>query len=216
MAESAPELTPQEQRFVEEFCKDRNQVRAALEAKLSTSYSAASNAAHRMLENPRIREAIKYVLRVQAKRLNMTVPDVVREWAILGKSDLDDYTVDGDGRVTVRPGVPRSALRAVKKVKQTRTEKLTGRGDRQELTVEIKTEIELHGKETSLSKLHEHFHGVLPGEVKQAGGIPIEYAIEFAEYLAAKRKGLPGVVPPSLPVVPDPGTAEPSLPLPGG
>lgn len=208
-------LTPQHQRFVEEYAKDRNGVRAALAAGLSPDYFPAATAARKLLKNAQIRSAIRFVLRTQARRLRTAVPDVVREWAILGKSDLDDYAVSADGSVTTKPGVPRSALRAVKKVKQTRTERLTGRGDNQELTVEVRTEIELHAKEGPLAKLFEHLHGVLPGEAtKQGGGIPIEHAIEFAEFLAAKRvrEGLRGVVPGGVPVVPEAGSAEPGVP----
>jgi hypothetical protein len=215
MAESAPDLTTQEQQFAEEYCKDRNQVRAALASGLSGTYFGAAQAARALLKKPQIRAAVKAVFRVQARRLKTEVPDVVREWAILGKSDLSDYAVTDGGEVTVRPGVPRSALRAVKKVRQTRTEKLTGPPGSQELTVEIRTEIELHGKEGPLSKLYEHLHGVLPGE-KQAtgtGGIPIEHAIKFAEYLATQPGGVvPPVVPGAVPVVPEAGEPEPGVP----
>lgn len=214
MAEPVPNLTPQQQTFVEEYCKDRNQVRAALAARLSESYFAAAQAARVLLKNPQIRSAIKAVLRVQARRLKMEVPDIAREWAILARSDLDDYEVTPEGRLTTRPGVPRSALRAVKKVKQTRTERLSGRGDAQVLTVEIHTEFELHAKEGPLAKLDERLHGVLPGEKPPAGGIPVEHAIEFAEYLARKRS-VPDVVPADVPVVPEDRPPEPGVPQPG-
>jgi phage terminase small subunit len=211
MAESVPDLTPQEQTFVEEYCKDKNQVRAALAAGLSPTYFGASQAARTLLKNPQIRDAVHAIFRTQARRLKTEVPDVLREWAILGTSDLTDYVVDDKGRVTTAPGVPRSALRAVKKVKQTRTEKLTGRGEAQELTVEVRTEIELHAKDGPLTKLYEHLHGALPGEqAKGGGGIPIEHAVEFAEFLAARR--LSGVVPSGVPVVPEDGAAEPGVP----
>lgn len=214
MAEPTPELTPQEQTFVEEYCKDRNAVRAALAAGLSDTYFAASVAASRLLKTVQIRAAVKYILRVQAKRLNMTVPDCVREWAILGKSDLDDYDVDADGRVVTRPGVPKSAMRAVKKVKRTRTERLTGRGDNQELTVEIRTEIELHGKEGPLAKLYEHLHGALPGEAK-AEGVSVEMLTRILASLGARQLqpgGTAGADTGGNAVDPQSGAAEPRVP----
>lgn len=188
MAEPVPPLSAQEQRFVEEFAKDKIQVRAALAAGLSGDYFAAAQAARLLLKKPQIRAAVKYVLKTQERRLRMGVPDVVREWAILGRSDLDDYQLTDDGRITTRPGVPRSALRAVKRVKVTRTERLTGRGDAQELTVEYRAEIELHAKEGPLAKLHEHLHGVLPGETKTE--IPVDVATRIlAEHRARIEPG---------------------------
>ena len=204
------DLTPEQQRFVEEYAKDKNQVRAALAAGLSESYFAAAQAARSLLKNPQIRASVRYVLRLQAKRLKTEVPDVVREWAILGKSDLDDYELTPDGRLTTRPGVPRSALRAVKKVKLTRTERLTGRGDGQELTVEHKAEIELHAKEGPLAKLYEHLHGVLPGEVK-AEGMSIADAIRLRDELA-RRGRVAGDVQQPVPVVPEAGAADGGVP----
>jgi phage terminase small subunit len=205
MAEPLPVLTPQEQTFVEEYAKDRNQVRAALAARLSESYFAAAQAARALLKKPQIRTAVKYVLKQQARRLKTEVPDVVREWAVLAKSDVTDYVVTGEGEVTVRPGVPRSALRAVKKVKQTRTERLSGAPGSQELTVEIRTEIELHAKEGPLGRLYEHLHGVLPGESPKE--IPVEVA---ARLLAlAGRTGVPAV---ADAVGAEPGAAEPRVP----
>ncbi len=212
MAESVPSLTPQQQQFVLEYCKDKNQVRAALAAGLSDDYFAASTAAKRLLKTVEIRTAIKAVFRVQAKRLKTEVPDIVREWAILGKSDLDDYEVDADGRLRTRPGVPRSALRAVKRVKQTRTERLTGRGDNQVLTVEIKTEIELHGKEGPLKDLYAHLHGVLPGEKKEQAAVEAVTALLATLGARQPQPVGTGATPASNPVVPESGAAEPGVP----
>lgn len=207
-------LTPQQQTFCEEYAKDKNGVRAALAAGLSPTYFGAATAAKNLLKNSQIRTAIRHILKIQAKRLKTEVPDVVREWALIGRADVTDYVTDGAGKLAVAPGVPKVALRAVKKVKQTKTERLKG----DELTVTTVTEIDLHDKLGALSKLFEHLHGVLPGEQQQGGGgggVPIEYAIEFAQFLAAKR-AVSGVVPGNVPVVPEDRPAEPSAPQPGG
>ena len=58
MAESAPDLTTQEQQFAEEYCKDRNQVRAALASGLSGTYFGAAQAARALLKKPQIRAAV--------------------------------------------------------------------------------------------------------------------------------------------------------------
>jgi phage terminase small subunit len=208
MAEPVPFLSDKELRFVEEYSKDRNGVRAALAAGVHTSYFHAAQAAHVLLKKPEIRSAIRKVWAVQAKRLRAEVPDIVREWAVVGTADVTDYAVDADGRVRSLPGVPKVALRAVKKVKQTRTEKLDRNNG---LTVEVKTEIELHDKLRALSDLYKHLHGALPGETAGSGTeMPVEYAAEFAEFLAAKR--LRGVVPADVPVVPETGGSAAGVP----
>lgn len=209
MPDSMPDLTPQEQTFAEEYAKDRNQVRAALAAGLSGTYFAAAQAARLLLKKPQIRKAVTHILRVQAKRLKTEVPDVVREWSVMGKSDITDYVVDADGKLDVAPGVPKAALRAVKKVKQTRTERLTGRGEDQQLTVEIRTELELHDKPAALAKLYEHLHGVLPGE--KAKEIPVEVAARLLALAGAHAAGT-GSAPGGDAVGAEPGSAEPGVP----
>jgi phage terminase small subunit len=180
MADLPVDVSAEHVRFCEEYCKDRNGTRAALAAGLASERIRAANVASELLRKPYIRDLVRRVFREQARRLKTGVPDLVREWAVLGKSDLTDYVVAADGRLDVAPGVPRSALRAVKKVKQTRTERLSG----ETLTVETKTEIELHGKEGPLAKLYEHLHGVLPGEGTNDDAARVLSAVDA--YLAAR------------------------------
>jgi hypothetical protein len=205
-----PEIAAEELRFVEEYVKDRNATRAALAAGLADSYFPAAVAASRLLRNEKVAAWVKHLFRLQARRLKTEVPDVVREWAVMGKSDVTDYVVDGEGRVTTAPGVPRIALRAVKKVKQLRTEKLHN----DVLTVETRTEIELHDKVTPLTKLYEHLHGVLPGEAAApAGGMTIDDAVRLRDELRRReRERLGGDVPGGVPVVPEGGAAGGGVP----
>jgi phage terminase small subunit len=209
-----PEISAAHLRFCEEYTKDRNATRAALAAGLSESYFSAADQASDLLKKPEIRIWVKHLFGVQARRLKTAVPDVVREWAILGKSDLTDYIVDQSGRVTVAPGVPRSALRAVKKVKQIRTTRLTGGGDT--LSEEVRTEIELHAKDGPLKALYDHLHGPLPGEDKTSG--TIELAATIAALIAARQPdagpagGAGETEPGSYPVVAEPGAAGAGVP----
>lgn len=216
MAESLlAALTEPEQRFVEEFCKDRNQVRAALAAGLSDSYFAAAQQARTLLKNPQIRTAVRRVFAVQARRLKTAAPDIVREWAAIATADLTDYEVGPGGRLTVAPGVPLFALRAVKKFKQTRTVRTTHRGG--ELEEEVRTEIELHDKLGALAKLYDHLHGALPAEQDKAG-VNVELAARLAALLAARQPqpGGGGVPPGGAAVAAEPGAAGGGVPQPGG
>jgi hypothetical protein len=56
----------------------------------------------------------------------------------------------------------------------------------------------------------------LPPPPPSSGSMPIELAIEFAEFLAARQRALSGGVPPELPVVPNSGAAEPGVSQPSG
>lgn len=212
-----PEISAEHLRFVEEYIKDRNIVRAALAAELSSTYQAAAEHGRQLLKKPEIRAWVRYVFNAQARRLKTAVPDVVREWAILGKSDLDDYVVGPDGRLTTAPGVPRSAMRAVKKFKQTRTERLSG----DSLTVETRTELELHDKGGPLRALYDHLHGPLPGESAD-GRIPAADILGqvAAEVLAAQSEsgaagGTAGQAEGGAAVDPEAGSAGAGLPQPG-
>lgn len=165
MAATMPPLTaiasliPTHVRFIEEYVKDHNAARAALAAGLSQTYGSAAVIAHKLLKTDKIRAAVRYLKNQQARRLQTSTPHIVREWAILGLSDITNYTVDDDGNVDVKAGVPRSALRAVKKVKVTRTVRKDGRGEGADTLEEVRTELELHDKITPLTKLYEHFEG---------------------------------------------------------
>jgi hypothetical protein len=213
-----PEISAEHLRFVEEYVRDRNIVRAALAAGLSANYKSAAELGRRLLEDVGIRAWVRHVFNVQARRLKTAVPDVVREWAILGKSDLDDYVVGPDGRLTTAPGVPRSAMRAVKKFKQVRTERL--RGDT--LTVETRTEIELHDKGGPLKALYDHLHGPLPGETPDGLPSALDTLAEVAaEVMAADPQpgppgGTEGEATGKPAVGAQAGTAGSGLPQPGG
>lgn len=208
-----PEITADDLRFVEEYCKDRNAVRAGLAAGLSASYGAAAEKASQLLKKPEIAAWVKRVFRLQSRRLKTELPDIIREWAVMGTSDLTDYVVDDKGRLTTAPGVPRVALRAVKRVKQTRTLRLSGKGD--ELVEETRTEIELHDKAGPLAKLYDHLHGVLPGDQKPAGGMTIDDAVRLRDELARLAR-VGGDVPGAVPVVSEAGRPDGGVPVAGG
>lgn len=216
MGAPLPELTPQQQQFAEEYAKDKNGVRAALAVGLSTSYQAACEAASQLLRKPEMRQALRRIWGIQAKRIKTAVPDIVREWAVIGTSDVTDYVVGEDGKLGVAPGVPKAALRAVKKIKQTRSEHVKPG----ETVVEVRTEIELHDKLAALAKLHDHLHGVLPGEDRANANV--ELAARLAALLAARQPaavgpGVPGgPVPGGEPVGAEPGAAGGGVPESGG
>lgn len=183
-----PEISEQHLLFVQEFVKDRNKVRAGLAAKLSPTYQGASAAARALLQKPPIKRWVRHLLGQQAKALKFKPSKVLRNWMVAATADLTYFEVDGDGRLTTAPGVPREFLRAVRKVKQTRTETLTGRGDAAQLEVTIKTDIELRDPFGPECKLMEHF-GELEDKAKPGVSLDVVGRVlaHFADELAAAR-----------------------------
>lgn len=206
-----PEISEAELRFVEEYCKDRNGTRAAFAAGLSSNYQAARQAAVKVLANADIKAWVRHLLGRQAKALKFKPSRVTRNWMLAATADLTYFEVTADGKLTTAPGVPREYLRAVRKIRQTRTESL---GKDNSLTVEVKTDIELRDPFGPETKLMEHF-GALPGETKPAGGMTIDDAVRLRDELARLAR-VGGDVPGAVPVVPEGGAAGGGVPVPGG
>jgi hypothetical protein len=196
-----PEISEAELRFVEEYCKDKNGTRAALAAGVSTTYQGARQAASKLLTKPDIKSWVRYLLGRQAKALKFRPSKVLRNWMLAATTDLTYFEVTADGRLTTAPGVPREYLRAVRKMKQTRTE-FGGK-------VEVKTEIELRDPFGPETKLMEHY-GELPPE-PSGGGMTIEDAVRLRDALA-RRARLGGDLPGGVPVVPEGGAADGGVP----
>lgn len=206
-----PEISEVELRFVEEYCKDRNGTRAAFAAGLSSTYQSARQAAYKLLTNDDIKAWVRHLLRRQARAVKFSPSRVTRNWMLAATADLTYFEVTADGKLTTAPGVPREYLRAVRKIKQTRTERL---GRDNELAVETRTEIELRDPFGPETKLMEHF-GELPAESTQAGGMTIADAVRLRDDLA--RLARVGTnVPGAVPVVPEGGAAVGGVPQSGG
>lgn len=187
-----PDISEQQMLFVQEYAKDRNGVRAALAAGFVTSYQAACEQARQLLRKPEIKQWVKSLLRRQAKALKFKPSKTLRNWMLASTADLTYFEVDKDGRLTTAPGVPREYLRAVRKLKQTRTEKL---GKDNNLTVEVRTELELRDPFGPECKLMEHF-GELKGEEAANGPGPLDIlgrlaALAVAQQSARERGGQP-------------------------
>lgn len=155
-----PELSEQQLLFVQEYVKDRNGTRAALAVGLSPTYFGAAQTAKKLLKNGQIRAWVKHLLNRQAKALKFAPSKVTRNWMLAATADLTYFEVGPDGKLTTAPGVPREYLRAVRKVRQTRTERL---GQDNTLVIEYRTDLELRDAFGPEQKLMEHF-GAAPGE----------------------------------------------------
>jgi len=111
-------LSERQQRFVKErVCNVQDN--ATLDA-IRAGYAAASASvqAARLLAMPNIVAAIEEAharVRVDAAP-EITIVDLLRELAILAKSDITNYILDEKGRFILAPDAPRSAWRAVQSI----------------------------------------------------------------------------------------------------
>lgn len=115
-AEGSGKLTDQQQRFVEEYLIDLNGAGAARRA--GYSEGAARVAAHRLLTNDNIREAINERL----ARLAMGKDEVLRRLAEQARGSFEPFLVDdpdrpGGVRIDLSTADARLAYGALKKVK---------------------------------------------------------------------------------------------------
>lgn len=108
-------LTPKQSAFVAEYLVDFNATQAAVRA--GYSVKAAAAIARETLQNPQVAAALAAARAQRAKRTEITADRVLREIAILAFSDVRNYEVSADGKLTLREGVPDAAWRAVSSVK---------------------------------------------------------------------------------------------------
>ncbi len=144
----ATKIPPQHVRFMDEYPKDLNATRSAIDA--GYSKRSARQTAHRLMTIDYIQEGIAKRLEARSKRTQIDQDRVLREIAAVAFSNIYHYTIDGEGEVRVRPDAPVDAGRAIASVK--RKERRGGKND--EGTTE--TEYHLWNKIEALRLLAMH------------------------------------------------------------
>jgi phage terminase small subunit len=122
---------------------------AAIEAGYSPH--TASHQASRLLKNVHIAAEIERRRNKLAQRVEIAQADVLREWALIGFSDMRNYVSFGEDGLLVLDWsmMPPEATKAIQKVTQRRITRKDG-------VVEIKTEFQLHAKTAALDALSKH------------------------------------------------------------
>jgi phage terminase small subunit len=166
------DLTPKQQAFVLEYAKDRNATAAARRAGYSERTARQMGAEN--LSKPVIRRAVDEALAAATERAQLDAADVLREWAILGRSDIGDVLDFTGTEPRLRPAceIPEHARRAISGVKVRRY--VEGKGEAAR-TVEV-VEFKLWPKPDALEKLGRHL-GLLKDRVEHSGpgGGPIPH-----------------------------------------
>lgn len=177
-------MNPRQTRFVAEYLVDLNATQAAIRAGYNpkTAYSIG----HRLLtRNPEIGPAVAKAMEERGKRVEITQDSVLREIAIMLRSDVRNFMVDPDtGELVLADGAPDEAWRAVSSVKHRTTS--FGRGD--DKTTERTIEFRLWDKPAAALMAGKHLamftekHEVTlpPG----SGVLAVPVALDAAQWAA--------------------------------
>ncbi|KKL07859.1 hypothetical protein LCGC14_2581770, partial [marine sediment metagenome] len=114
----APNLTPKQRRFAEEYLLDLNAVQAAVRA--GYTKATASSQAAQLLKKPAVRKLVDELVAERSKRTQITTDRVLEELAHLAFSSRDHYE-GGEGGVplTLKKDAPPGAMRAISSIKKT-------------------------------------------------------------------------------------------------
>lgn len=194
-------LTPQQQRFVEEYLVCLNAAEAARRASYSAKETTrgkkpkrgggrrtnAENTGYILLHKPNIAKAIKIAIAERAARVSLKADQVVEELAVIAKSSLNDYVVTDEGRVELAPGVHPSAIRAVAGIKFKRRTMTHKDGS---TVVEVDADLRLWSKPEGLRMSGQHL-GMFSEKVVFTGPNdgPIEVNVTDVRNRIAKRIG---------------------------
>jgi len=180
-----PELAnPKRERFCQEYLIDLNGTKAAERSKYSKH--TANEQAARLLANVSVKARIAELKAIRNERTRVTQDRVVKELAMLGFSDLQNYiTIDPlTGAIQAKgfEDMPPGESRALKAIKEDRAikEDADGKG----VTVYDKVSFTMHDKIRALEILAKHLGMLVERhEMMGEGGGPIKI-----EYVLVKQK----------------------------
>lgn len=115
-------LTPDQQRFVDEYLKDLNQVQAYRRAFPGTSYTSASNQSSRMMKRVEVKAEITAALADLRERSREDATAALRELGLLATSRITDVVDVSDPdrpRLKDPKDVPPEAWAAVQEISRT-------------------------------------------------------------------------------------------------
>lgn len=171
-------INPQQARFGEEYLLDLDGKAAAIRSGYSPKGAAV--AANRLLNHVGVASYISDLMALRSQRTGITQDQVLRELALIGMSNVENFHINDEGYLELREGARSEEMRVIKKLK--RTIKYDKEGHK--IT---ETEIEFWDKVAALRLagkhlgmfVNQHAH-LLKGEVEhkqvwEFGGRKIEF-----------------------------------------
>lgn len=179
------DLTPKQERFVEEYLRDLNATQAAIRS----GYSArtANEQGSRLLANASVADAVARAKAERSARLGLTQDRVLEELAAVAFARMPDFAAWGDSdqmKLKASDGLTEDQAAAVAQV--TETEKFIKSVDKGEQLMSRERSIKLHDKLAALKLLGQHIgmfaerHTVTleikreAQEIAEELGIPVE------------------------------------------
>jgi len=152
-------LTPNQQRFVQEYLVDLSAKQAAIRAGYTATH--ADVVGWQLLQKPLVAAEIARLKAERAEKTGITSDRVLSELEALAFSNVEHFIVDENGELAPAPGVPKEVMRAVSSVKhKVRT---YGHGD--DKRVEHEVEFRLWDKPGTLKLAGRHV-GLFPDNLK--------------------------------------------------
>lgn len=156
-------LTPKQQRFVEEYLKDLCATAAYRRAGYAARGNSAEVSAGKLLRKPQVQAAITAAQAERTARVETSADEVLAELLTLMRSDVRHFDVGNDGRLTLAPGAPDRAWRAVSSVKH----KIIPQAGT--LPPIRQVEFRLWDKNAAIEKIAKHI-GFYPPEKRELSG----------------------------------------------
>jgi phage terminase small subunit len=182
-------LGRKERAFVTEMLVDNDPVAAAIRAGYDVvGLDAVDITPDELLADPRIGRALDAARAQQSARVQLQQHTILREMSLLALSSLEHFTVDEDGYVSLAPGAPDGAIRALQSIKRKVTTKTEKDGS---VTRTVDVELRLWDKPNPLKLMGRHV-GLFPDRVEVTGkdggplaGLTDEQLAERAATVAA-------------------------------
>lgn len=115
-AKPSDKLTPREARFVEEYLVSLNGTKSAIAA--GYGKKSAHVTASQLLRKPNVAAALERAIAARSERTGITQDRVLQEIEHIAFSDYRHYEMDvRSGSVTLAPGAPDAAARAIASIK---------------------------------------------------------------------------------------------------
>lgn len=145
-------LTPKQAKFVDAMLLDPDHPTAAA-VSAGVPVKSAAVMANKWLKMVKIASALEASRRARAARTQITADRVLQELAILGFSDVSQYTLDERYHLTPVEGAPAAAMRAISSVKHKMREHYL---DGELAGKDHEIEYRLWDKNTALTNLAKH------------------------------------------------------------
>jgi phage terminase small subunit len=167
------DLTEKQRLFCDEYLKDLNASQAAIRAGYSPR--SAGYMGSTLLSNPKVESFLVKAREARDARIHFSQDDVLNELRPMAFSNVDDYVLDGEGKLAPAPGRPDTVMRAVSSVKYRTHTYNPGKPDEWKTT---EVEFRLWDKPGTLKLAGRHV-GLFPDRVEHTGkdGVPLTFSM---------------------------------------